>query len=29
MEEILLTDGLDVNVAVGVTVLLLLVFENG
>jgi len=28
MEEVLVTDGLDVSVIVGVTVLLLLVFEQ-
>jgi len=29
MKEILVTDGFDVGVAVGVTIVLLLVFENG
>jgi len=29
MEEILVTDGLDVTLTVGVTVLVLLVIENG
>jgi len=29
MEEVLVTDRLDVSVAVGVTALLLLVLENG